>query len=119
MPLVPILVCEIFDIWGIDFMGQFLSSFENTYILVIMDYVSKWVVAKATRADDAKKIVTFLKAQVFVRFGVPRAVISDQGMHFYNPVVGALLKKYHIIHHISTSYHLQHKRFPIERSNPF
>lgn len=49
MPLTPILVCEIFDVWGIDFMGPFPTSFGNTCILLIVDYVSKWVEAKAMK----------------------------------------------------------------------
>ncbi|GKF55102.1 reverse transcriptase domain-containing protein, partial [Tanacetum coccineum] len=46
MPQNAIQVCEIFDIWGIDFMGSFLSSRGNKYILVAVDYLSKWVEAK-------------------------------------------------------------------------
>ncbi|CAM8902967.1 unnamed protein product [Rhodiola kirilowii] len=53
MPQVPILVNDVFDIWGIDFMGPFPVSCGYTYILVAVDYVSKWVEAKATRCDDA------------------------------------------------------------------
>ena len=45
MPQQPILICEIFDVWGIDFMGPFPSSFGHTYILLAVDYVSKWVEA--------------------------------------------------------------------------
>ena len=54
MPLTPILVCEIFDVWGIDFMGPFLPSFGCSYILLAVDYVSKWMEAKATRTSDSK-----------------------------------------------------------------
>ncbi|GJY41945.1 reverse transcriptase domain-containing protein [Tanacetum coccineum] len=46
MPQNSIQVCEIFDVWGIDFMGPFLSSRGNKYILVAVDYLSKWVEAK-------------------------------------------------------------------------
>ena len=48
MPLMNILVSEIFDVWGIDFMGPFPSSFGNLYILLAVDYVSKWIEAKTT-----------------------------------------------------------------------
>ena len=60
MPLCNMYVCEIFDIWGIDFIGPFPPSFRYTYILVIVDYVSKWVEAVATRTDDAKTVVNML-----------------------------------------------------------
>lgn len=77
MLFVPILVCKIFYMWGINFMGAFPSSFENVHILLAVDYVSKWVEAQAIRTEDAKMVVNFLKAQVFMSFGVPKALISD------------------------------------------
>ncbi|KAL0284827.1 UNVERIFIED_CONTAM: Transposon Ty3-I Gag-Pol polyprotein [Sesamum angustifolium] len=107
MPLSPILVCEVFDVWGIDFMGPFPSSFGKSYIILGVDYVSKWVEAKATRTDDAKTVVDFVKANIFSRFGMPRAIISDRGTHFCNKVVDALLKKYNVTHRVSTAYHPQ------------
>ncbi|KAL0345937.1 UNVERIFIED_CONTAM: hypothetical protein Sradi_4425000 [Sesamum radiatum] len=107
MPLTPILVCEVFDVWGIDFMGPFPPSFGKSYIILGVDYVSKWVEAKATRTDDAKTIVDFVKANVFSRFGMPRAIISDRGTHFCNKVVHAFLKKYNVTHRIATTYHPQ------------
>lgn len=77
MPQTPILIVEIFDVWGIDFMGPFPSSFGNLYILLAIDYVSKWVKAKATKTDDAKVVVDFVKSSIFARFGTPKALISD------------------------------------------
>ncbi|GJY27685.1 reverse transcriptase domain-containing protein [Tanacetum coccineum] len=67
----------IFDVWGIDFMGPFLSSRGNKYILVAVDYLSKWVEAKALPTNDARVVVNFLKS-LFARFGTPRAIISDR-----------------------------------------
>ncbi|KAL0454962.1 UNVERIFIED_CONTAM: Transposon Ty3-I Gag-Pol polyprotein [Sesamum latifolium] len=107
MPLTPILVCEVFDVWGINFMGLFPPSVVKTYIILRVDYVSKWVEAKSTRTDDAKTVVDFVKANIFSRFGMPRAIINDQGIHFCNKVVDALLKKYNVTHRISTAYHPQ------------
>ncbi|XP_070661948.1 uncharacterized protein [Malus domestica] len=107
MPQVPIFVVEIFDVWGIDFMGPFPSSFGFTYILLAVDYVSKWVEAKATRTNDSKVVADFVKTNIFSRFGMPRVLISDGGSHFYNRTIGALLKKYHVTHKVSTPYHPQ------------
>ena len=108
MPQTPIIVVEIFDVWGIDFMGPFPSSSNgNLYILLAVDYVSKWVEAKATKSDDGKAVVAFLKSQVFNRFGVPKAIISDQGTHFCNKLVGNLLKSYGVYHRMATAYHPQ------------
>lgn len=107
MPLNNIIECELFDVWGIDFMGHFPTSFSNKYILVAIDYVSKWVEAEALRTNDARVVVKFLKKHIFTRFGTPRAIISDGGMHFCNKQFDNLLKKYGITHKIATPYHPQ------------
>ncbi|KAM3011138.1 hypothetical protein FF2_029878 [Malus domestica] len=107
MPLNNILVVELFDVWGIDFMGPFPSSFGYLYILVAVDYVSKWVEAIATRTNDHKAVLNFLKNDIFCRFGTPRAIISDGGSHFCNKPFESLMKKYNINHKVSTPYHPQ------------
>nr|GEY11780.1 reverse transcriptase domain-containing protein [Tanacetum cinerariifolium] len=70
MPQNSIQVCEIFDDWGIDFMGPFSSSRGNKYILVAVDYLSKWVEAKALPTNDARVVCKFLKNLV-ARFRTP------------------------------------------------
>ena len=107
MPQTPILFCKIFDVWGIDFMGLFPLSFGYVYILLAIDYVSKQVEAKATRTDDSKVVTDFIKFNIFSRFGIPRALISDQGTHFCNRIVETLLRKYNVTHKVSTAYHPQ------------
>ncbi|GKA13495.1 reverse transcriptase domain-containing protein [Tanacetum coccineum] len=77
MPLNNIQVCEIFDIWGIDFMGPFPKSHKFEYILVAVDYVSKWAEAQALPTNDARVVITFLK-KLFCRFRMPKALISDR-----------------------------------------
>nr|GEX04905.1 DNA-directed DNA polymerase [Tanacetum cinerariifolium] len=83
MPQNSIQVCEIFDVWGIDFMGPFPSSRGKKYILVAVDYLSKWVEAKALPTNDTRVVCKFIK-NLFARFGAPRAIISDRGTHFCN-----------------------------------
>ncbi|CAM8885214.1 unnamed protein product [Rhodiola kirilowii] len=107
MPQMSIVVDDVVDIWGIDFMGPFPASFGYLYILVAVDYVSKWVEAKATRCDDAKTVVDFLRTNIFCRYGVPKAIISDQGTHFYNRMMAATMRQYHVHHRTSTAYHPQ------------
>ncbi|KAM1757990.1 hypothetical protein ACFX11_007166 [Malus domestica] len=107
MPQTPIFSVEIFDVWGIDFMGPFPPSFGFTYILLAVDYVSKWVEAKATRTNDSKVVADFVKTNIFARFGMPRVLISDGGSHFCNRTIEALLKKYTVTHKVSTPYHPQ------------
>lgn len=107
MPLKSILEVELFDVWGIDFMGPFPSSFSNQYILVAVDYVSKWVEAVALPTNDAKVVIGFLKKHIFTRFGTPRAIISDGGKHFCNRQFEQLLSKYGVKHCVATPYHPQ------------
>ncbi|KAM1255941.1 hypothetical protein ACFX2G_030716 [Malus domestica] len=89
MPQVSILNVEIFDVWGIDFMGPFPSSYGFMYILLAVDYVSKWVEAKATRTNDSKVVADFIRTNIFARFGMPRVIISDGGSHFCNRTIEA------------------------------
>ena len=88
MPLNPILVVHLFDAWGIDFMGPFPSSFGYIYILVGVDYVSKWVEAVPYRVADHMVVLKFLNENIFSRFGVQKA-------------------KYGVKHKVATSYHPQ------------
>ncbi|GJT50607.1 reverse transcriptase domain-containing protein [Tanacetum coccineum] len=106
MPQNAIQVCEIFDVWGNDFMGPFPSSRGNKYILMAVDYLSKWVEAKALPTNDARVVVKFLKS-LFARFGTPRAIISDRGTHFCNDQFAKVMLKYGVTHRLSTAYHPQ------------
>nr|GEW39075.1 reverse transcriptase domain-containing protein [Tanacetum cinerariifolium] len=106
MPQNSIQVCEIFDVWGIDFMGPFPSSKGNKYILVAVDYLSKWVEANALPTNDARVVVKFLKS-LFSQFGTPKAIISDRGTHFCNDQFARVMSKYGVTHRLSTAYHPQ------------
>ncbi|KAG8501565.1 hypothetical protein CXB51_003844 [Gossypium anomalum] len=101
MPQNCMLSCEIFYVWGIDFIGPFPSSFGNNYILVAVDYMSKWVEAQALPTNDARVVVRFLKT-LFSRFGTPRAIINDRGTHFCNTQFEKTLKKYEVNHKTAT-----------------
>ncbi|RVW76938.1 Uncharacterized protein K02A2.6 [Vitis vinifera] len=107
MPMNPILIVELFDVWGIDFMGPFPMSFGNSYILVGVDYVSKWVEAIPCKQNDHRVVLKFLKENIFSRFGVPKAIISDGGTHFCNKPFETLLAKYGVKHKVATPYHPQ------------
>ncbi|XP_057734275.1 uncharacterized protein LOC130949624 [Arachis stenosperma] len=93
--------------WCQDFMGPFLTSHSNSYILVVVDYVSRWVEAIATATNDNKVVISFLRRNIFSRFGVPRALISNRGSHFCNKQLEALLLRYGVKHKVVTPYHLQ------------
>ncbi|KAL4379739.1 hypothetical protein GQ457_02G022960 [Hibiscus cannabinus] len=107
MPLQNILEVELFDVWGIDFLGPFPSSHGDLYILLAVDYVSKWVEAIATPKNDAKTVMNFLHKNIFTRFGVSRALISDEGSHFDNKLTTKALQRYGVRHGIATTYHPQ------------
>jgi hypothetical protein len=107
MPLQNIQEVEVFDCWGIDFVGPFPPSYGNEYMLVAVDYVSKWVEAIASPRADAKTVINFLKKNIFSRFGTPRVLISDGGSHFCNAPLESILKHYGVSHRVTTPYHPQ------------
>ncbi|XP_073121514.1 uncharacterized protein [Henckelia pumila] len=107
MPLNIILVCEVFDVWGTDFMGLFSLSDGYKFILVVVDYVSKWVEALACRTNDSRVVVNFLKKYIFARYVTPRAIISDGGSHFCNRRFDNIFIKYWVTHKVATPYYPQ------------
>ncbi|GKC85117.1 reverse transcriptase domain-containing protein [Tanacetum coccineum] len=106
MPQNNIQVCDVFDIWGLDFIGPFPNSKGNKYILVAVNYVSKLVEAQALPTNDARVVIKFL-SRLFARFGVPKTLISDRGTHFCNSQLEKALQKYGSTHKLSTAYHPQ------------
>ncbi|CAN6547010.1 unnamed protein product [Malus baccata var. baccata] len=107
MPHQSILIVELFDVWGIDFMGPFPSSHGNQYILVAVEYVSKWVEAIAAPTNQGSMVLKFLQGVIFPRFGIPRVILSNGGKHFINKPFANLLVKYGINHRVATPYHPQ------------
>ncbi|GKB73737.1 reverse transcriptase domain-containing protein [Tanacetum coccineum] len=89
---------------GLEFMGPFPDSRGNKYILVAVDYMSKWVEAQALPINDTRVVVKILKG-LFARFGVPKALI--RGTHLCNSQLEKALQKYGVTHRISTAYHPQ------------
>jgi len=65
-------------------MGPFPSSFGNQYILVVVDYVPKWVKVIPSKTNDNKVVVKFLKENIFSRLRTPRAIINDTDTNFCN-----------------------------------
>ena len=102
MPLTYNLQVELFDVWGIDYMGPFPRSHNCEYILVTVDYVSKWVEALPCRTADARKM---FREIIFPRIGTPRMVISNGGSHFTNTAFRNFLKELGTKHSIATPYH--------------
>ncbi|XP_066316382.1 uncharacterized protein [Miscanthus floridulus] len=107
MPLHYNLQIEIFDVWGIDFMGPFQKSQDCEYILVAIDYVSKWVEALPCRADDTKHARKMFHEVIFPCIRTLRMVISDGDSHFIDKTFRAFLRELGAKHNITTLYHLQ------------
>ena len=107
MPLQSIMEVEAFDCWGIDFIGPFPSSYSYEYILLVVDYVTKWEEAIAVQHVDAKTAIHFLKKNIFSRFGTPRVLISDRGSHFCNAQLTKVLQHYSVKHKVASRYHPQ------------
>ena len=86
-------------------MGPFLSSFGNLYILLHVDYVSKWVEAAACPKNDANTVVGFIQRNILSIFRAPKTIISNGGSHFANKVFEKLMGRYGIKHVMSLAYH--------------
>ena len=88
-------------------MGPFPSSFGNLYILLAVDYVSKWVEAIACPINDVSTMVRFIQRNTFSGFRAPRTIISDEGSHFANKVFAKLMRRYGIRHVMGLACHPQ------------
>ena len=102
-----ILVVEYFYVWVIDFIGPFPPSFGNIYILLVVDYVSKWVEAIACPRNDVSTVVRFIQRNILNRYGASRTIIDDEGSHFTNKRFAKLLSRYGVRHAIGLAYHPQ------------
>ena len=88
-------------------MGPFPSSFGNLYILLALNYVSKWVEAIACHRNDVNTVVGFIQINILNNYGAPKTIISDGGSHFANKWFAKLLSRYGVRHAMGLSYHPQ------------
>ena len=88
-------------------MGLFPSSYGHKYVLLAVDYVSKWVEVIPIITCDTKVVLRFIRSNIFSRFETPRAVINDEGSHFCNKLFASLLAKYGVKHRVTLAYHPQ------------
>nr|GEV95310.1 reverse transcriptase domain-containing protein [Tanacetum cinerariifolium]GEV95813.1 reverse transcriptase domain-containing protein [Tanacetum cinerariifolium] len=97
---------DINENFPLETLGKISSGSTPWYILLAVDYLSKWVEAKALHTNDSRVVVKFLKS-LFARFGTPIAIISDCGTHFCNDKFAKVMSKYGVTHHLATAYHPQ------------
>ena len=88
-------------------MGPFPSSFGNIYVLLAVDYVSKWVEASACPRNDVITVFGFIQRNILSRFGAPRTIINDEGSHFAYKIFAKLMSRYGIRNVTSLAYHPQ------------
>jgi transposase InsO family protein len=88
-------------------MEPFKKSHGFEHILVMVDYVPKWVESMPCRKASTEESIAMIKCMIFPRFGTPRILISDRGTHFTGKNFKKCLSKLGIEHRISTAYHPQ------------
>jgi transposase InsO family protein len=88
-------------------MGPFPPSKGYTHILVVVDYVTKWVEGIPTKSADGETSLKMLKDVIFPRFGVPRYLLTDGGSHFIHGGFRKTLARYDVNHRIAYAYHPQ------------
>ena len=92
MPLQCQVLIEPFKMWALDFVGPItLASKGKSYILVYMDYVTKWIESKALPRAMEQAMVDFLYEDIFTHFGVPREIMTDQGTQFTSKLIQSLM----------------------------
>ena len=86
-------------------MRPFPPSFGNLYILLVVDYISKWVESIARPINDANTVVGFIQRNILNIYGAPRTSIIDKGSHFVNKLFEKLLSRYGVKHVMGLAYH--------------
>src|SRR6266540_849272 len=99
---------DIFERWEVDIVEPLpITREENRYIVVAIDYFSRWSEVRPLKAANADTIATFLYKEIICRFEVPRILQSDRGTYFVNEVIQRLTKRFKIKHNLSSPYHSQ------------
>ena len=95
--------------WGIDYVGEVHpnSSRGMAYIIVAIEYLTKWVEAKAVKTNTAAYAATFMYENIISRFGCPKILVSDRGTHFLNDLIEEMTHRFQINHSKTTTYHPQ------------
>ena len=108
MPLHPLMGARAFAKWGIDFIGLVdppAYKMQAQYIIVAIDYLTKWIEVRETRKNNVQKIAKFLYEEIFMRYGLPIELVSDRGTYFLNDVIASLLDEFMVICNKSAPYH--------------
>src|SRR6266498_994706 len=113
--IIPLI--DIFKRWGVDIIRPLpITRERNRYIVVAMDYFSRWLEARPLKAANADTVAIFLYEKIICRFETLRILQSDRGTHFVNEVIQRLTKRFKIKHSLSSPYHPQSNRL-VEKFN--
>ena len=107
-PLHPVVFISPFAKWGIDFTTcNPLSTTSHHYIIVAVDYFTKWAEAMLTYTNDAKTSTLFLFNHIIAQFAIPKSIVTDHGTHFFNAMMTELTSMLHLDHEHSSPYYPQ------------
>ena len=108
MPLHTITLPWPFSTWGMDIIGKIHPTASNghEFILIAIDYFTKWVEAASYKVLNSKKVAQFIQTNIIYRYGVPHEIISDNGLHFKGET-RKLQLQFNIQHHKSSPYRPQ------------
>jgi transposase InsO family protein len=110
MPLAPQLTLQVFEKWAIDFMETINPPGKRTgakYIIIATKYLTRWDKEREVRDCSATTATQFIFDDIITRFGCLKILMSDQGTHFINKTIEALIEEFVVHHQKSTPYHPQ------------
>ncbi|XP_023880936.1 uncharacterized protein LOC111993323 [Quercus suber] len=108
MPLHTMTLPWPFSTWGIDTIAKIHATTSNghEFILIAIDYFTKWVEATSYKVLNSKKVAQFIQTNIIYRYVVLHEIIFDNGLHFKGETE-KLLQQFNIQHHKSSLYHPQ------------
>ena len=107
-PLTNMPIAEKFGRWHIDFLGPLTEAEDGSkYILLVVDSLTRWPEAFATKTTDSKVIADILYREIFSRYGAPKVLVSDRGQNFLSKLITALCEIFSVKRYHTSSYHPQ------------
>jgi transposase InsO family protein len=104
------MTLQSFKKWAINFVGPINppgKRIGERYIIIAIEYLTRWVEARAVKDYSATTTARFIFDDIITRFGCPKILMSDQGIHFINNIVESLTEEFAVHHQKRTPYHPQ------------